>query len=339
MSTETTFLPWHQNAFLQLQEQAHAKRLAHAWLFSGPEGIGKLAFARHLAKYLLCRAPVGNMPCGACNDCHYFSAGTHPDWRLLQPEKKLITIDQIRESIEYASNKSQRGGYQILCVYPAEAMNNNAANALLKLLEEPPPQTILLLVSHQPGMLLATLRSRCQHLQLPTPDLDEARRWLEAQGFTGDAAGLLQKAHGAPLRALAMSDTGLIAEHETILANLQDLLAGSSSPVAAARKCEKISVAATIEFLMQSVATLLKALQTNGPLVDGDLQGLQRLLPEGNKPRERQMALHALYVFLGNTRKVAMASNNPNPLLILEQVFGEWSKLRRLSHTDKTPRR
>ena len=152
MNAALDLLPWHEGPFQQLYQQWAAERLGHAWLITGPEGVGKGVFARHFAQRLFCRAAEGRVACGQCKDCQYFAAGTHPDWRFLRPEKKLITIDQVRDSMDFSFTHSQRGGYKVLCLAPAEAMNANAANALLKLLEEPPASTYFLLLSHYARM-------------------------------------------------------------------------------------------------------------------------------------------------------------------------------------------
>lgn len=322
-----TLLPWHERQYHDFTQLATGRRFGHAWLISGMAGIGKLCFVRYTARFLLCQAPVQGKPCGNCTSCHLFSKGTHPDWFLLQPPKRLILVDQIREAIDFANNTSQRGGYKILCIDPAEAMNASAANALLKVLEEPPPGTLLFLLSQQPGLLLATLRSRCQHLKLPLPARQDALDWLVANGCAGDAGRLLDKAGGAPLRALALSETGLLAEHDSILDCVQEVLSGSASPIQAARKCEKISIAATMETLLQLTREIALYLQAGQPLVDPQLQSIADAA--ALKGREHgALLVHGLHASFGRTRKTVLSSNNPNALLVLEQVFGEWSTLR-----------
>jgi DNA polymerase III subunit delta' len=325
--TAESLLPWQERQFHDLMQLRAGGRLGHAWLVSGISGIGKLQFVRFLARSLLCQQPLQDRACERCNACHLFDKGSHPDWFLLQPPKRLIVVDQIREAIDFANNTSQRGGYKILCVDPAEAMNLNAANALLKLLEEPPTGTLLFLLSQQPGLLLATLRSRCQRLLMPTPSTAQARAWLEARGCSTNAARLLQKAGGAPLRALAMSETGLLAEHDSVLQCVQELLAGSSAPIQAARKCEKFNIVAIMDTLLQGIAELARHLQCGSALSDPQLQPLAEAL-QTRDPQRAALRLHGLHASSARTRKILLSSNNPNALLVLEQVFGEWSTLR-----------
>jgi DNA polymerase-3 subunit delta' len=327
-------LPWHERHYQDFIQLAANQRFGHAWLISGVAGVGKLQFARYTARYFLCQHPAQGKPCDNCTSCHLFSKGTHPDWFLLQPPKRLIVVDQIREAIELASNTSQRGGYKILCIDPAEAMNLNAANALLKLLEEPPAGTLLFLLSQQPGLLLATLRSRCQQLKLPLPARDDALAWLAAKGCAGDAERLLKKAGGAPLRALAMSETGLLAEHDNVLQCVQEVLTGACSPIQAARKCEKFHIVSIMETLLHVTNELAMHLQANTALTDHQLQPLAELACVRSR-EQGALLVHGLHASFGRTRKTVLSNNNPNALLVLEQVFGEWGTLRQRANSGR----
>jgi DNA polymerase III subunit delta' len=112
-------LPWHEEAFSQLRNLQTTGRLGHAWLLAGHPGTGKLNFALYLAQYLLCTQSAEGKPCGACQDCHLFKRRNHPDFRLEQPEKALIKVDQIRDTIDFAQNMSRRGGMKVLVFEPA----------------------------------------------------------------------------------------------------------------------------------------------------------------------------------------------------------------------------
>ncbi len=320
-------LPWHAAAFQQLQTLHESGRIGHAWLLAGHEGTGKLALATAFAQYLFCTNPVAGKACGTCADCHLFSVNTHPDFRLEQPEKALIKVEQIRDTIEFAQNMSRRGGMKVLVFEPAEAMNLNAANALLKLLEEPPQRTLLLLVSHQPGLLLPTIRSRCQVLRCGLPPRDMAIRWLESQNFSGNAGQALQRAGGAPLRALVQNDAGTQAERLQVLACLQGLAGGTLHPVEAAKKCEKFDIAASIDYQLACAGDLSASAQGARLLQDQELAALAEQLHLSRQPPTFVRLLHRLYGELQEARRVAMASNNANQLLLLEALFGRWLQL------------
>lgn len=332
MSTESldvaSVLPWHEDVFGQLSALQASERLGHAWLFAGHPGTGKLLLANAFAQSLFCTALlVSGRACGKCQDCHLFAIGTHPDFRLVQPEKKLITVDQIRDTIDFAQNTSRRGGMKVIVFEPAEAMNLNAANALLKLLEEPPQRTLLLLISHQPGLLLATIRSRCQVLRCALPPHELAAQWLQNQDFSGDAHAALQRAGGAPLRALAQNDTAAQVERQQVLACLGGLAGGRMQPVEAAKKCEKFNIAATIDYQLACAAELSACAQRARSLQDQQLAPLAEQLHVTEQPAPFARLLHRLYGELQEARRTATASNNANPTLVLETLFARWMQL------------
>ena len=233
------YFSWHKTPYQQLMRRAQSSQgLPHALLFKGMAGIGKRAFASALAQGLLCEKPA--MPltaCGVCEACHWFETENHPDFRLLQPEsaeaadedaeptdkkkKRDISVAQIRSLEDFINISAHRGGAKVVVVQPAEAMNVNAANALLKYLEEPPPETYFLLVSDRPHMLLATIRSRCQQLALSSPTQKEAVDWLARSGASMPDLALAQ-AGGAPVLAAE-------TDHEEYWSNRKQFLDGLSS--------------------------------------------------------------------------------------------------------------
>jgi len=126
-----------------------------------------------------------------------------------EPAKKKseqIRIEQVRELADFLAVGTHRGGPRVILIYPAEAMNANTQNALLKSLEEPPPDTIFLLVTTQAERLLATVRSRCLRLALPLPEPAQVLRWLKEQGVERPETALAA-AGGAPLAALKAVET------------------------------------------------------------------------------------------------------------------------------------
>ncbi|MCI3952686.1 MAG: hypothetical protein K0R53_2184 [Burkholderiales bacterium] len=206
-------LPWHEAQFRRLVEERD--RLPHALLVHGPQGTGKVAFARALAKSLLCESHESDAGCGRCAGCGWFESGTHPDFRMIEPAaladieqeeqgagkaSTRILIEQIRALADFVNISSHRGGAKAVVIHPAEALNVNAANALLKNLEEPPEGTFFILVAHRIHFLLATLRSRCRQIVLPMPAPESAVAWLAAQGVREPALALAHTGN-APLLA------------------------------------------------------------------------------------------------------------------------------------------
>jgi DNA polymerase-3 subunit delta' len=208
---------WHEEAFSRLL--AAKSNLPHGLLLHGPRGTGKLVFARALAQALLCESPEhSGSACGRCGACLWFEAGSHPDYRQIEPaavegedaedgEKKAsIAVDQIRVLPDFINMSSHRGGPKVVVLHPAEALNVNAANALLKSLEEPPAGTYFLLVSHRPHQLLPTIKSRCRQVPLRAPEAAAAAAWLAEQGVR-EPALVLAHMGDAPLLALELNET------------------------------------------------------------------------------------------------------------------------------------
>lgn len=155
----------HEKILSILARILKTRRIAHAYLFSGLEGIGKRLGAIAFSKTLLCLS-AGLESCGKCSACVQVDQGNHPDFFLVEPDEKgTISINAIRNMKRALSRTSFAGGYKLCVIDNAEKMNVSAQNALLKTLEEPTPDTVIFLISAQPYLLLPTILSRCQHLK------------------------------------------------------------------------------------------------------------------------------------------------------------------------------
>ncbi len=153
-----------------LQARVESKKLPHALLLTGPRGVGKMRFARHLATSLLCNLPQidTGAACGECGACKLVAAGSHADYVEVSPQEdsRVIKIRRIRALCEQLSLTAQLGGYRVALINPADAMHASAANSLLKTLEEPQPGVVIILISSKLGTIPVTIRSRCQRVRL-----------------------------------------------------------------------------------------------------------------------------------------------------------------------------
>lgn len=172
--------------------------LSHAYLLTGGSADSRAALARRLAAAYLCEGE--RPPCGACRACRKVSADTHPDVSRTAPapDKREIAVDQIRSLRADAYIRPNEGRRKVYIIDPADAMNPAAQNALLKVLEEGPSYAAFLLLAERPGLLLDTVRSRCELLALPPeaprsdPELVEQAGSLARLLLTGDELSIAQ---------------------------------------------------------------------------------------------------------------------------------------------------
>jgi DNA polymerase-3 subunit delta' len=206
-----------RDAELAFEDARMRGRLHHAWLLCGPEGVGKATFAYRAARRLLgaapdpSRGPLGTRPDDPVS--RLISAQSHPDLLVLErlvengKTKKSISVDQARDLPEFFSKSPSQAQARVAIIDAADDLNVNAANALLKVLEEPPQSGVLLMVTHAPGRLLATIRSRCRRLAFPVwSQASLAELVLDRSDIDGDEADrIAAMAAGSPGAALALS--------------------------------------------------------------------------------------------------------------------------------------
>ena len=213
--------PW-----LQTQLKSLLNQRGHAWLLSGPSGLGQFELAMALAEAWLCETPTPDGACGICSSCHAVAVHTHADLCMLMPEtlslqlgwpldektqddldskkrkpSKEIKVDAAREVVSFTQFTRSRGTTKVVLVFPAERMNGITANTLLKTLEEPPGAVKFILATEAAHQLLPTLRSRCLGHTMHWPNFDEALTWLQAMSRPAEGGETDKKASKPPSTA------------------------------------------------------------------------------------------------------------------------------------------
>lgn len=211
----------------RLAQAADEDRLHHAYLFEGPEGVGKATFALWLARYVNCTAAT--RPCGECASCRLMLSGAHPDLVVVgpDPEKvtKILSVDQIHQLISAVQLQRHSARRRFVLLDPADALNEDAANALLKTLEEPPRGTQFVLVTARVASLLPTIRSRTQRVRFgPVPEADllqwAANRQISPEIVRmagGSLGGALHLAEGAAEARTTLRDAVIAAAGQPLV--------------------------------------------------------------------------------------------------------------------------
>lgn len=201
----TTALPiWLEPAYQRAQYWRQSQKFHHALLVSGETGIGQEVYADALARLLLCEH-AQHAPCGECHSCQLAQASNHPDYLLLDGRTGSIKVDAVRQLAAKVANKPQLGYAKVVVIYDAHQMNINAANAILKALEEPPAATFFILTSNGSRSLMPTIISRCQRINLPTPNETQVTQWLASEAQTDVSKLLWFSSTPYHLRSLADS--------------------------------------------------------------------------------------------------------------------------------------
>ncbi|SFD05675.1 AAA family ATPase [Pseudoalteromonas denitrificans] len=173
--------PWLNEFKKPLEIAYSANRLHHGILLSGQEGIGKAEFSEELAKGLLCNSSANQLEaCGHCKSCQLQQAGTHPDKLVIGRDKKTIGVDEVRKVAQFVQSSAGQNANKVIILLNVHLMTTSAANALLKTLEEPNAHRYLLLVTHEPMRLSATIRSRCLDHNLAISHYEDASNWLSS---------------------------------------------------------------------------------------------------------------------------------------------------------------
>jgi len=227
----------HEAAESEFLEAFRARRLHHAWLIAGEEGIGKATLAYRIARFLLAGGRGEGLAVPASHPvATQIAAAAHPDLAVIRraydPQRKAVTteirVDDVRKGLDVFAKTAGAGGYRIAIIDACDDLNASSANALLKTLEEPPAQSLFLLVTHQPRRLLPTIRSRCRMLHLrPLPEATVATITRALPGYAETGEDIHRRAaalsEGSVRRALAVLDPKKLAFHDSLAGVLAGL--------------------------------------------------------------------------------------------------------------------
>ena len=272
-------LTGHEWAVDMLQKHIVHGTTRHAYLFSGPPGLGRRTLALRFAQALNCPTPLKpGIPCGVCRDCQQIAAMRHADLTVVQSEAEgsILKVDQVREARKTLTLKPYMSKYRVALFLRFHEANDNAANALLKTLEEAPSYAVLILTADSPEQLLPTILSRCEVLRLRPLSVEAVQRELEKRGLENSRARLIAHISGGRMGyAIRLTEDGALLESRE--ERLNDLLA-----LLPASRVEKFAYADRLardkEAMRQTIAywlsywrdVMLRTAQAQTPLVNVD---------------------------------------------------------------------
>ncbi len=318
LSQDEDFRPWQMTEAEYLSCAYQSKTLPHALMLTGPLGVSKKHFAEQFAFFLLCSSPDAGRACGHCKSCLLSLAGNHPDWTNIGPEEahKAIRVDTIRMIHQRLQQTSQQGGNKVCIICPAENMNENAANALLKVLEEPPADTYFLLVVHQVSKILPTILSRTQRVNFALPSANSIVDWLKSNFNQADIQHAIERARGFPerVKSILLESDDMQFDNDTLV----ELMLGKRSGYDFAAKLDQRGAASFLDALLvlltrQSAANLAKSSEELASL---------------NAISEHQR--HEIYVLAINAKQAL--AQNANLRLLIETFLQDCTTFFQTSH-------
>ncbi len=330
MNDKKPLLPWLEPGWSKLVNYINQDRIPQALLVTGLKGLGKHQLAEYYAQSLMCASPLSDTSyCGKCQSCTLFHAQTHPDFTVIEPEEigKAIGIGAIRQLVSKLSLKPQFESHRLIIINPADSLNNAAANAFLKYLEEPTERTSLILISDKPYKLSATIRSRCQHLNIFVPEAIVVKPWLEQHGISENLDLLMNISQGSPLLARQYAETSVLKLRMDCFKQWSTLSSSQESFTVLAEQWYKLDIQETnllMGWLISWVIDTMKLSYQQTPLrlynfdLKSDLQELGHRL--------NLKDLYKYYDFL-LLRQQSLESQL-NKQLMFEEILIRWIELR-----------
>jgi DNA polymerase-3 subunit delta' len=314
----------------RVEERLTNNKLPHALLITGAQGIGKEQLARKIIRHLVCK--TNHSACGSCSGCNLLAAGSHPDYLELMPEAKgkQIKIDAIRKVLTFSSTTAQMDGNKVIFITPAENMNINAANALLKCLEEPNDGSFLVLISERSSALLPTIRSRCQVIDVTQPNKEIASQWLTqhaailAGGFDNEKISLaLALTAYSPYQALELLQSDGLEMRQRFFDQLRAMLNKQIGIVEVAEKWHKNSILDISGWLLSTLQDVLKKGMAGSEtqITNTDMVGFINVLSTRMSTRVLSNLIDDLLLI---RQQLLSGKANPNTQMLLEKHLCGW---------------
>lgn len=328
--TDNWNLLGHKWAVDMLRQHVARVTARHAYLFAGPPGLGRRTLALRFAQALNCTQTIEpGVPCGKCRDCKQIEAMGHPDLTIIQAETEggTLKVDQVREARRSLTLKPYQSKYRVAIFHRFQEANDNAANALLKVLEEAPSYAVLILTADNPEGLLPTIVSRCEVLRLRPVPLEILASFLKGRGADEESAKLIAHVSGGrPGYALRlMQDPSALEFRQEKLADLQILL-----PAARVYKFSYAEKLSKDKDVMRRVLLLWASLWRDVLLRVGGAS-----TPIANVDQVQEIEILAGLVSLSEVRRVvsdlekalARMDTNVNARLLAEVLLLDWPKV------------
>ena len=310
----------HDRIIEVLRRSLRSGKTAHSYLFEGVPGCGRKKTALTLIQALFCKS-LPDDACGVCSSCRKVESGNHPDIHHIAPlpDKRDISIEQLRELQHILSLRPYEAPRKACIINPAERMSVNAANSLLKTLEEPPGNALIILLTENAGMLLSTVRSRCQLIRFAPLSPEHLLALLVRSGMLPEAAALVAPMAGGSLqRAVELDNEALAVRREAVLSRVSQLSLNKIATVFDAAEELSGNRDATLEQLDMLLSFFRDAVHLgagNGDIVNRSVRpAIEAIASQRSLPRNLELLER-----INATRRDVQ--RNANPKLSLDHLF------------------
>ena len=315
-------LPWFKESLNLWQKAVSQKRLPHALLLSGINGLGKSTLALNMAHSAMCENLTDKGVCHQCSACHLFKSGNHPDLIHIKAEKNTIKVDQIRKLSQNITLTATRNQHKVIIIEKAELMNKSASNALLKTLEEPPANVVIILTTSEIGRLLATIKSRCVKNVLSTPSTEQMSQWIhqETNESKENISFSLLLASNSPLIALFIIENTISSKVISMLSDLIDLRKSSKNILEVSTDWSKSESYNYLNFIAAFLLKLIQAKAFNiksNPVIENHAN---KFIINQDSTINILNFIHQIFIFMKRKETVLKTD------LLLEELLINWGK-------------